>query len=442
VRLLSAACRHLFIPLGFISFPFFPAAEDPNEMRSQLRFVLAALLSASLATVAFAADKPPASPASATYLITNDDGPDHSYVSFFTPGGTPSAPTLTFSFDVSSAGLGIAGGYFPLPRLATPVDGSSPCLYASDAGTADIAGINIPTRTVTGNFLGSADDAGDANGIGVVVNDSYLYAGYSASNTIGTFAVLPGCQLSFLGDTPAAGLNGGSVAGMALHGQMLVVTYADGSIESFNVSNGTPVSNGDEQNSTGYTRNNTYLPEGLDITSDGHYAIFGDSSLNVVVEVSDISSGHLTATVPYVLNVMNRTPSPGVRPTLLGANSAAVRLSPDESLLYISSNEVGSVSATFFNAQTGVISGGCSSPSLNGFFNPWTWTGALATRDNTGTGGVLYVAEYSTDSSFIGVLTVNTGGGRCTLTESAGSEVNDQLSPGLLSITTYPSRSF
>jgi hypothetical protein len=412
-------------------------------MRSQISFVLAALLSASLATVAPAADKPAASPAPATYLITNDDGTAHSYASFFTPGGAPNAPTLTFSFDVGTAGLGIAGGYFPLPRLAMPVDGSTPCLYASNAGTADIAGINLQTRTVTGNFLGSADDAGDANGIGVVVNDNYLYAGYSASNTIGTFAVQPGCQLSFLGDISAAGINGGSVAGMALHAQMLVVTYADGSVESFNVSNGLPVSNGDEQNSTGYTRNNTYFPEGVDITADGHYAIFGDSSLNIVVEVSDISSGHLAATVPYTLNVMNHaTSSPTVRPTLLGANSAAVRLSPDESLLYISSNEVGSVSAVFFNAQTGVISGGCSSPSLNGFYNPWTWGGALATRDNTGTGGVLYVAEYSTDTSYIGVLTVNVSGGRCTLTESAGSEVNDQLSPGLLSISTYPSRSF
>lgn len=411
-------------------------------MRSQSRFVLAALLSAGLTTVALAADKPAASPASATYLITNDDGPDHSYVSFFTPGGSPNAPTLTFSTDVSTGGLGIAGGYFPLPRLAQPVDGSSPCVYASDAGTGDIAGIDIQTRAVAGNFQGSATDAGDADGIGVLVNDSYLYAGYSASNTIGTFAVLPGCQLSFLGDTPAAGLNGGSVAGMALHANLLVVTYADGSIESFNVSNGMPVSNGDEQNSTAYTRNNTYFPEGVDITSDGHYAVFGDSSLNIVIEVSDISSGHLAATVPYTLNVMNSTPSAAVRPTLRGANSAAVRLSPDESLLYISSNEVGSVSAAFFNPQTGVVSSGCSSPSLNGFFNPWAWTGAMVTRDNTGTGSVLYVAEYNTDISYIGVLTVNVSGGRCTLTESSGSEVHDQLSPGLLSIATYPPRSF
>ncbi len=413
-------------------------------MRSQLRVVLTVLLLASLATVALAADKKPAaSPAPATYLITNDDDPTtNSYVSFFTPGGTPTAPTLTFSTGVNTGGLGLAGGFFPLPRLALPVDGSTPCVYATNAGTGDIAGLNIQTKAITGNFLGSSGDAGDTNGIGVVVNDSYVYAGYGASNTIGTFAVLPGCQLSFLGDAPAAGLNGGSIAGMALHGQMLVITYADGSIESFNVSNGIPVSNGDAQNSTAFMRNSTYFPEGVDITSDGHYAVFGDSSLDIVVEVSDISSGHLTPTVAYTLNVMNRTPSAATAPTLRGANSAAVRLSPDETLLYISNNEVGSVSATFFNAHTGTVSGGCSSPSLNGFLNPWTFTGALALRDNTGSGGVVYVAEYSTDTSYLGVLNVNVNGGRCTLTESTGSQVPDQSSSGLLSIATYPTRSF
>ena len=395
-----------------------------------------------MATSALAADKAQGSPAPATYLITNDDGVFHSYASFYTPGGSQNAPTLNFSFDVSTAGLGIGGGYFGLPRINLSPSGSTPCVYASDAGTGDIAGINIQTHAVTGNFTGSGTDAGDADGIGVVVNDNYLYAGYSASNTIGTFAVMPGCQLSFLGDTPAAGLNGGSIAGMALHGSMLVLTYADGSIESFNVSNGTPVANGDEQNSTGYTRNNTYFPVGVDITADGHFAVFGDSAVNVIVEVSDISSGRLAATVPYILNVSNRTQGPAVRSNLTGTNSAAVRLSPDESLLYISNNEVGSVSAAFFNSHTGQVNGGCSSPALLGFFNPWAWTGGMATRDNTGTGGVLYVAEYNTDISYIGVLTVASNGVLCSLTESAASEVQDQLSPGLLSITTYPPRAF
>ena len=82
---------------------------------------------------------------------------------------------------------------------------------------------------------------------------------------------------------------------------MLVVAYADGSIESFNVSNGLPVSNGDAQNSTGYINAGSNFPEGVDITSDGHWALFGDSSINTTVEVSDISSGRLTATRQYTV---------------------------------------------------------------------------------------------------------------------------------------------
>lgn len=409
-------------------------------MKLQVCLLLTLLLAAMGS--AFAADKSGASPASATYLITNDDGTAHSYASFFTPAGTQGAPTLAFGFDVNTAGLGIAGGLFGLPRINLSPTGSTTCVYASNAATGDIAGINIQTRTVAGNFLGSNTDIGDADGIGLVLNDSYLYAGYSSSNTIGTFAVLPGCQLSFLGDTPVAGLNGGSVAGMALHGSMLVLTYADGSIESFNVSNGLPVSNGDEQNSSGFQHNPTYFPEGVDITSDGHFAVFGDSAVNTTVEVSDISSGRLTATHAYTLGSTARSVAPTLRSSLGGVNSASIRLSPDQSLIFISNNEVGSVSAAFFNTQSGQVTGGCGSTSLSGFFNPWAFTGSLATRDNTGSGGVLYVAEYNTDGSYIGVVNIRTDGITCSLAESSASEVPDLLSPGLLSITTYPPRPF
>ena len=63
---------------------------------------------------------------------------------------------------------------------------------------------------------------------------------------------------------------------MALYGNLLVVTYGDGSIESFDVSGGLPLSNGDEQNATGYASD--HFPSGVVITPDGHYAIFGDDS--------------------------------------------------------------------------------------------------------------------------------------------------------------------
>lgn len=411
-------------------------------MRSHLRYALTALLSASLVTVALAADKPSNSPAPATYVITNDDGTARSFLSFFTPAGSGNATTLQLGFQVNTLGLGIAGGYFGLPRINQSPTGATPCAYASNAGSGDIAGVNVQTHTITGNFKGSDGDVGDASGIGIVVNDHYLYAGYSTSNTLGTFAVQAGCQLSFLGDIPAAGLNGGSLAGMALHGSLMVVAYADGSIESFNVSNGLPVPNGDEQNSTAFTRNPIYFPVGVDISSDGHFAIFGDSAINVTLEVSDISSGHLAATVPYTLGGTTNAVGPSVKNKLTGVNSASIRLSPDESLVYISNNEVGSVAAAFFNRTTGRVSGGCSSPSLAGFFNPWAFSGGLATRDNTGTGGVLYVAEYNGDGSSIGVVNIASNGTLCGLTESTASQVQDPSSPGLLSITTYPPRSF
>ena len=129
-----------------------------------------------------------------------------------------------------------------------------------------------------------------------------------------------------LGDTTVAGLNGGWIGGMAIHGNLLVVAYGDGSIQSFNISGGTPISNDDEQNATGFA--GAYFPESVDITQDGHYAIFGDAALYTTVEVSDISSGKLTPTTMYILGTTMNAVGPG-------NNSASVRLSPDESLLYI-----------------------------------------------------------------------------------------------------------
>ncbi len=270
-------------------------------MNSKFRLLFTVLLLLAVATLGIAADKSIQTPAQTPYVITNDDGLLHTYASYYATGGSQNAPTLTFTSDTNLQGQGIGGGFFGLPRLAMLPSSSAQCLYASNAGTGDIAAVTLSSQTLVGNFLGSDTDAGDANGIGMVLNANYLYAGYPESATIGTFAVLPGCQLSFLGDVAAAGLNGGTVAGMALNGNILVVSYGDGSIESFNVSNGIPVSNGDAQNSTGYLNANTNFPEGVDITGDGHYAVFGDSSLVTTIEVSDISSGKLTTTRQYTV---------------------------------------------------------------------------------------------------------------------------------------------
>jgi WD40 repeat protein len=403
-------------------------------MSFRLRLFFTAILLASLVTLCAAKNKHASDPAQSTYLLTNDDGLLHSYVSFFVAGGTQGAPTLTFQSDTNTGGEGIGGGFFGLPRVNLLPDSSAQCVYASNGGSGDISVVNIQSGQLAGTFAASPADIGDADGIGVVLNSNYLYAAYSDSDTIATFSVLPGCQLSYLSDLPVAGLNGGLIAGVALNGNMLVVAYGDGSIESFNVSSGLPVSNNDLQNSTGYV-NGAFFPEGVDITQDGHFAVFGDSSLASVIEVSDISSGKLTQTVQYTV------PSQAIS-VATTHNSGSIRLSPDESMIFMGNNDGGSVAAVFFDKRTGKVTAGCQSPSLGGFYNPWAFVGSVATRDTTGSGGALYVAEYGFNGSYIGILNINTNGTTCTLTEAPNSQVPDLLSDGLLSITVFPPRPF
>jgi len=229
------------------------------------------------------------------YLVANDDVPPAlaTSLTFYTVGADG---LLTIKAKVLTGRGGIAGGYFGAQRVNVLDDGKTECVYASQAAGGDIVGIVVQTLRIGNSATGSKKDTGASNGIGLAMNAHYLYASFTDANTIGTFQVKPGCKLSFVGDITVAGLQGGIIDGMAIHGNMLVVTYDDGSIESFNTSVGVPVSNGDEQNSTASRSGNTFA-NGVDITQDGRFAIFGDTATSTVVEVSNISSGKLTPTV-------------------------------------------------------------------------------------------------------------------------------------------------
>jgi len=359
------------------------------------------------------------------YVVTNDDVPPalNASATFFT---VETHGLLTMKAKILTGRGGIAGGYFAANRVSVLNSGNAQCVYTSQALTGEIEGIVVKTLEIGGHAVGSSKDTGASNGVGLAMNAKYLYASFTDSSNIGTFRVLPGCSLKFVGDIPVKGLQGGVIDGMAIHGTIMVVTYGDNSIESFNISGGEPVSNGDEQNSTGSRTGNTY-PSGVDITQDGHFAIFGDTSPFTIVEVSDISSGKLAPTVVYHLG--NEL------------NSSNVLLSPDESLLYISNNQSGTVTAAFFDNGTGKLSKGCVSRPLKGFDADWSYVASLALDQTTGTGGVVYVAEYGAPSS-IGEINVKSAGGKCTLTESSHSPVSDPNSPGLLSIGAFPPRPF
>jgi len=393
-------------------------------MKTKYLFLMLALSGA-----VFAASDPAAKgsnkPATPSYLITNDDLPFKTAATSGTFFPVASDGTLGASNRVSLGGSGSGGGYFTAGRVSVLQSSTQACAYLSLGGAGEVGAVDINSQQDIGNFAANSADSGVANGIGLVNNGTYVYASFSTSNTVATFAVLPGCALSFLGDISPIGKHLGHTKGMALHGTMMVVAYGDGSIESFDISGGIPVSHGDLQDASGYTVDR--FPTGVDITQDGHYAIFGDVSAFTTVEVSDISSGKLTKTVLYNVGTQQ--------------NSNNVYLSPDETLLYIANTGTGRITAAFFDKTTGKVTPGCTSATLKGFDTKWVFLASLATQLNTGTGSVLYAAEYG-PSSGVAVVNVTSTGGACSLTEAAKSPMMDPDSTSLLSIGVYPPRSF
>jgi len=382
-----------------------------------------ALLAAFLGSAALAANS-----ALEPFLVANDDLASPSPANSLTFYTIAADGRLTRPVSVPSGGYGIAGGYFGFARVLVVPEGADACVYASNSQSKNIVSIQAGARKRVGAFRESHPNRTMAtNGVGLAANARYLYAAFSGSGNTGTFEIEGGCTLEFVGNVHMQGRNGGSVVGMAVHKGLMVVAYGDGSIESFNISGGLPVSNGDAQNATGYQ--DEHLPDAVDITQDGHYAIFGDASEATTVQVSDISSGKLTPTVVYSLGA--------------AWNSSSVRLSPDESVLYISNSSGGRVTAAFFDKSTGKVRKGCTSSPLKGFYTKFAYAGAVATQLATGTGGLLYVPEFGTGSqSFIGVLRFAATPTGCTLTETEDSPVAGTRSSALLSIGVYPPRPF
>jgi len=379
-----------------------------------------------------------------TVIVNQDQGfPYPNQVATYVAGGTDQAPTLTLTNQIYTGGFGSYGGYFGTPRVASAPDVNTNCVYVSNSGDNTISSMVLSSQEFVGTVTGGATDSGIPDGIGMAVNANYLYAGYGDSQSIAVFSTSSGCALTYLESIPAAGKNGGSPTGIAVRNNILVVSYGDGSIQSFDVTNGLPVANNDRQNSLGYAGPVTGLnsplgniPNGVDISQDGRWAIFGDTSTLSLVEVSSLFT--------FAHTQLARTRAYYTLGTSVDAG--AVHLSPDGTLLYAVNNESGTVTASFFNTATGLLTKGCTSAPLRNF-NFLPWYGIVGTRDTTGTGKVLYVVEMGRFAdetgppSAVGILTVTVNGNSCTLTEAPGSPVTVPLS-GALSLGVFPPRPY
>jgi len=370
------------------------------------------------------------------FVVTNDDSTGANTATIFKATGTPTNPSLTKVKTIQTGGQGLGGGYFAINSINVVSDASGNCAYIANAGSNDITGYDSTTDTVTGPFSGSPGDSSGTLGMSLAVGGNFLYADFTESHTLGTFQISSGCQLTFVGDISTPGLNGGSMDGMKIHGNLMVVAYGDGSYSSFNISGGTPVPNNDKQLSTGYQK---YAdePAGVDISANGNWAILGDATNAVDIEVAPISSSGVGKTIAYA-NLEN------------ASNSNSVWLSPDNTLIYVTNTYSGQVSAYGFDPTTGAVRFGCISAVLNKYDEAWEWDGAVQTAGTSGTGSLLWIAEFGTPSSLprfdnpglIGMVEVTKSGGTCTLTEAPASPVTDSNSHGLLTVAAFPPRSF
>ena len=129
------------------------------------------------------------------YVITNDDVFGEgltSSVSLYTVGANG---LFTMKEKLPIGFGGIAGGYFAANRVVVLDGGNAECFYASLASTGQVVGISVKTLKITDQVLGSKNDTGASNGIGLAINSQYLYGSFTDHSTIGTFQVLPGCKL-------------------------------------------------------------------------------------------------------------------------------------------------------------------------------------------------------------------------------------------------------
>jgi hypothetical protein len=374
------------------------------------------------------------------YVITNDDNqyPNGNSASIYSIG---SGGALSLITTIPTGGYGRGGGYYAAGRVNVLRSKTQNCAYIGDAvgpnnsRPGDVASIDMSTLKLVGTYPGTALDSGALWGIGLVENPAgtFLFAAYSTSGTIATYAQAADCALKYRSEIITIGANVGSVDGMRVtpNGKYLIVAYSDVSIGSYAINPKT----GALTLVGRYLVGDSGLASSVDITADGKWALFGTNSLGTggEVEVAPIhADGSLGATVGYI-------------PIGQGENSSNAWLSPDETLIYISDNSSGQITAVPFDAKTGVInkSAACTSAVLKNFNSTWQTLGSVTTRGVTKLGSPLYAGEWSyTNPGGIAIVDVTVKRGACTLTEAEDSPVADSVSDFLMTVGVDPPRKF
>jgi WD40 repeat protein len=344
------------------------------------------------------------------YVVANNNTFPSNTVSLY----EVSDGSLVLLTTVPTGGTGSGGGYFAGVTQSITRDGANICLFAANASSLDISAMEVSMRSpyleVVSNYV-SPDGGAAIAGLGITTSGSYLYANYTGNAinggtvnpAIGVWKIRSGCTLSFVRQlVNTSGPNGGAIDGMAVtpNGKYLVVAYGDGSVGSYAIGDGNISLIGQEiiaGNALG-----TAEAEGVAISSNGQWAIFGDFTFNgTQLDVASIGSdGTLAPTVTY-----GGTGSLGD-----GVSSGSIQLSPDNDFIYDVDTYPGQETMVSFDKTTGVITypNGCLT-TFRGYKGSWVYASQAAMMTDSGSGAWLYISEglLTGGESYIALLRVD-----------------------------------
>jgi hypothetical protein len=351
-------------------------------------------------------------------VATNNDLKGPNSISIFKFNGT----ILTGPGTGPTGGKGIGGGFPGLNRMAFGGTSAVLCVFVSDAGSSDIAAFKTVNKVITkvGNYK-DPQGSGKTQGIGLVVDSTYLLAAYTASKNIGAWQIHSDCTLTLLANfnTPFA------IAGMRVtpNGKTLIVGYGSGvkKVDSFSLA------------TTGLTEHGPYPAtsgaSGVDITKDSAYAIFGDTTKSKTeVEIYPI---HADGTLGKRRHFGGNGSLGG------GIGSSNVWLSVDEKFLFVSNTSSKQVTSLGFTEKPL----GLSYINITSVRNPGQIASVaqVGTLFATGNGQYIVLAEDGSPNSFVAVLKINADG---STTEISGSPFSNGQGRGLQSFLVAPARPF
>lgn len=375
------------------------------------------IVSRTLATVILLAAPPAilvvtANAATHHFVVANNNTFPTNSVSLYAVSGSSLVPVAT----VPTGGTGSGGGYFAGVTQSVAQDGTNVCVFAGDASSIDISAMKVvagrPYLEVVGNYVSPDGDADTNAGLGIITSGGYLYANYTGGRAfngdivnpaLGVWKIGSGCTLRFVGHLAnTSGLNGGPIDGMAVtpNRKYLMVAYGDGSVGSYAIGGGN-ISLISQEIIAGNAIGGAEA-EGVTISSNGQWAIFGDFTFNgTQLDVARIASdGTLSPTVTY-----GGTGSLGD-----GVGSGSIRLSPNNDFIYNVDTYSGQETTVSFNAATGAITypNACLT-SLKGYNRRWAYASQAATVADSGSGAGLYISEglLTGGGSYIALLQVN-----------------------------------